>query len=46
MIHVYDEAGNVIETHEHTADFDESLSMKLCANHKTAQPAGSNRLDQ
>jgi hypothetical protein len=26
MIRVYDEAGNVIETHEHAGDFKESLS--------------------
>jgi hypothetical protein len=36
VIRAYDEAGNVVETHEHTADFGESLSMRFFASYKTA----------
>jgi len=46
VIRVYDEAGNVIETHEHTADFDESFSLEHRTSHMTACSAESSQLDR
>jgi hypothetical protein len=39
VIRVYAEAGNVIETHEHTGDFKEWLSFALHARRATTRAA-------